>query len=74
MHVILAHGKIVLLGNNRNNVTRQDEPSACLGVVGTALGVGSEEGEKEKTGFLLVVRAGCLRQRDLSLESRPLQS
>ena len=25
-----AHGKMGLLGNNRNNVTRPDEPSACL--------------------------------------------
>ena len=71
--VILAHGKMGLLGNNRNNVTRQDEPSACLWVVGTAFGVGFR-GEKKESRLFAGGRAGWLRQRDLSPTSWHLQS
>lgn len=49
--VILAQGKIGSLGNNRNNVTRQDEPSACFWVMGTSWGVGFRGG-REREGRL----------------------
>lgn len=41
---------------------------------GHSLGCGVQEREREKEGFLLVVRAGLLRQWNLSPESGPLRS
>lgn len=75
MRVILAQGKIEWLSNDRSNVTRQDEPSACFLEWWAQPWVWSSgEGEKKKEGFLLAVRAGLLRQWNLNPESGPLQS
>lgn len=50
MLVIVAHGKMRSLGNNSNNVTRQDEPSACLSG-GHSLWCGVQRGEERKQAF-----------------------
>lgn len=71
--VILAHGKMRLLGNNRNNVTRQDELKRMpLEWWAQPLLWGSE-GRRKKAGFLLVVGQAGWDSRDLSPKSWHLQ-
>ena len=71
MRVILAQGKTGLLGNDGNNVTRQDEPRARFLSGGHNLGCGSQGGRGGQWGPSL---GSGLAQRSSWLRTLGVQS